>query len=738
MAQGVVGAPGELAEVVVQTTSLSRLESTSRMVQGVVYEAWQNSVERAVALKVLPGAVAADDKAFHRFMREARTAANLSHPNIVGVHGMGQEENTPYYAMEYVDGDTLAQILSKLKGAEPETKTPFGPTDEVAYFGNLAKAFADVADGLQHAHSKGVVHRDIKPSNLILDNEGRVRILDFGLARLEGQDSLTVSGDFVGTPAYMSPEQARRRKIPVDHRTDVYSFGATLYELLTHEQPFRGKDYNDTLSQIIERDPRPPRQLNGRVPQDLETIVLKCLRKDAADRYGTAEALGQDLRRFVRGDPVEAKPPLAWERWRHGLWRNRRRVSFAVLAVLVLSMTAVVAFGLLREARRHRNATYRQRIAEAMNQVGLARSYSLISETQRSEMQDRAEYFLGKSLQLDREKEKRLRAATRMLEEARRISPDSPEAYYHGARIAFMRGREAKSIEQLERALRVAPGFPAAGGLLAAIHEARGAPQRARETLGAFREPGQSASAERWFRAETGRLAGNWEQAETSFGEILRLRAYENQFVRSDAEALIGRGLVRMKMNEYQDAILDFRAAMALTQEDLSTAILLGYCELLKGSPAGLHAAGRWFRSIFASVPSHRSDEAALAIASTYFVVRDFEEALTWTREMTSIVERTRNEVYLLVELGRFLEAFALAQEFPESAAEDAHILSLRGYATAHVLGHETEANDLIEQALKLDSESPSVIGLSLLGKAMMGDAAGGDQTCEDDGDDRS
>ena len=139
--------------------------------------------------------------------------------------------------MEYVDGETLAQILARVKGAEAETETVFGHKDGAAYFESLARAFGDVADGLHHAHSKGVVHRDIKPSNLILDGDGKLRILDFGLAHLEGQDTLTLSGDVVGTPVYMSPEQASRRKIPIDHHTDVYSLGATMYEALTGQPP---------------------------------------------------------------------------------------------------------------------------------------------------------------------------------------------------------------------------------------------------------------------------------------------------------------------------------------------------------------------------------------------------------------------------------------------------------------------------------------------------------------------
>ena len=281
---------------------------------GVVYEAWENSMDRAVALKVLPAGVAADDRAFQRFMQEAKTAGKLSHPNVVPVFFTGMKKQTPFYAMELVEGETLAQILARVKDAEPETETSFGEKDSVVYFGKLARAFADVADGLQHAHSKGVTHRDIKPSNLILDPNGRLRILDFGLARLEGQESLTLSGDFVGTPLYMSPEQARRKKIPVDHRTDVYSLGATMYEAICGRPPFRGKDHADTLSQIIERDPVDPGKVNLRVAKDLETIVLKCLRKDSGDRYGTAEAVGQDLRRFVRGDAIEAKPEARHER----------------------------------------------------------------------------------------------------------------------------------------------------------------------------------------------------------------------------------------------------------------------------------------------------------------------------------------------------------------------------------------------------------------------------------------
>ena len=306
---------------------------------GIVYEAWENSMDRAVALKILPAAVAVDDRAFQRFMQEAKTAGKLGHQNIVPVYSTGIKDGTPWFSMELVAGETLAQFLASTSDAEPETTTPFGKKNDIAYFGNLGRAFAATADGLQHAHSKGVTHRDIKPSNLILDQDGRLRILDFGLARLEGQESLTLSGDFVGTPLYMSPEQARRKRISIDHRTDIYSLGATLYQTLTGQPPFQGKDHHDTLSQIIERDPRPPSQYVERIPGDLETIVLQCLRKDPGDRYGTAEALAQDLRRFVRGETIEARPASRQERLGRFLFRHRKAAG--VLSVMLAATLAL-------------------------------------------------------------------------------------------------------------------------------------------------------------------------------------------------------------------------------------------------------------------------------------------------------------------------------------------------------------------------------------------------------------
>jgi serine/threonine protein kinase/Tol biopolymer transport system component len=359
------------------------LREVGRGGMGVVYEAWQTSMNRRVALKVLPGGFAADSRAVARFVREAQVAGQLHHPNVASVYGLGLEDDTPFYSMEFVEGETLAELLERLQwsakrpsdaerhevfttmseilgdrnatsspskagresggrgGAFPATSRTDTDPSGALYFHALAESFAAVADGLEHAHQQGVIHRDIKPSNLIVDRTGQIRILDFGLARIEGEESITATGDFLGTVMYVSPEQAMTRRAPLDHRTDIYSLGATLYQMLTWQPPFKGKTHQDTLSQIIFRDPPAPRRAYSRVPRDLETIVLKCLRKNPRDRYGTAEALAQDLRRFVRGEPIEARPQSRWEKAARAVWRHKIRIA---AMLVLLGLAAVVAY----------------------------------------------------------------------------------------------------------------------------------------------------------------------------------------------------------------------------------------------------------------------------------------------------------------------------------------------------------------------------------------------------------
>src|SRR5262245_22948713 len=268
---------------------------------GVVYEAVQVPLKRKVALKVLASGLGLTGRAVERFHREAEAAARLHHSSIVAVYATGAQDGTHFYAMELIDGPSMDHVLKCLKssnGPDPTSEATAvspqlaqtGPytgsgstTDAVAeltssslgsgsdYFDRVARLIAEVADALDHAHKQGVIHRDIKPSNLLLSSEGRLSINDFGLARLLEQPGMTMTGEFVGTPAYMSPEQITAGRVPADHRTDIYSLGATLYELLTLQLPFTGAGRDQVLAQIIQKEAPRPRKLNPKVPLDLET-----------------------------------------------------------------------------------------------------------------------------------------------------------------------------------------------------------------------------------------------------------------------------------------------------------------------------------------------------------------------------------------------------------------------------------------------------------------------------------
>jgi serine/threonine protein kinase/tetratricopeptide (TPR) repeat protein len=393
------------------------LREVGRGGMGVVYEAEQRSLNRRVALKVLPMAAALDARQFQRFQLEAQAAACLHHNNIVPVFAVGAEGGVPFYAMQYIEGRSLADVLHELRraeGLEPEPPAPDGgagprlaglsttalarslvsghaasasaqadapdadsPTEgwssrgtpEAAtrstprentnsrpatraavnsgsstrsrdYCRNIAILGLQAAEALDHAHTRGILHRDIKPGNLLLDGEGRLWVTDFGLAQIQGSSGPTLSGDILGTLRYMSPEQALAKRIVIDGRTDIYSLGVTLYELLTLQPAFDGKDRAEILRRIASDEPVPPRKLNPSIPIDLETIIRKALAKEPTERYPTSKDLADDLRRFLDNKPIAAVRPSPWvHAWK---WMQRHR-EVTIVLLLVVSAMAVLA-----------------------------------------------------------------------------------------------------------------------------------------------------------------------------------------------------------------------------------------------------------------------------------------------------------------------------------------------------------------------------------------------------------
>jgi WD40 repeat protein/serine/threonine protein kinase len=336
---------------------------------GVVYEAEQLSLGRRVALKVLPLAATMDPRQLQRFHNEARAAASLHHEHIVPIHAVGCERAVHFYAMQFIEGHSLAELMAARnwpsRGRQPgeagvettggghsprsdcpapaalETRpvaaapTAVTPHDPARYR-RIAEWGIQAAEALEHAHTLGIVHRDVKPANLLVDGRGQLWVTDFGLARTATDAGLTMSGDVLGTLRYMSPEQALAKHGLVDHRTDVYSLGATLYELLTGRPAVEGQDRQAILWRIADEEPPPPRALDRGVPADLETVVLKALAREPADRYATAQEMADDLRRFLEHRPILA-------RRRSGLQRARKWVRRHQAVVTTTAMTLAAA-----------------------------------------------------------------------------------------------------------------------------------------------------------------------------------------------------------------------------------------------------------------------------------------------------------------------------------------------------------------------------------------------------------
>lgn len=295
------------------------MEEIGRGGMGVVYLARQKGLERLVAVKMILASNLASAEHVRRFLAEARAAAQLRHPHIVRIHDVGQIHGQHYFAMEYVEGESLAQRVAR------------GPMS----IEQSLRLIIDVARAVAHSHSQGIVHRDLKPSNILIDAEGRPYVTDFGLAKVFAPGSdMTTTGVIAGTPSYMSPEQAAARRDLIGPAADVYGLGAILYELLTGVPPFREENPLDTLLAVLGRDPIAPRRLNPRIPRLLELVCQKCLDKTPSERYRGAAELADDLERFVRGEAMAIRPPsLAQRIWR---WSRRQPALALHLGALAL------------------------------------------------------------------------------------------------------------------------------------------------------------------------------------------------------------------------------------------------------------------------------------------------------------------------------------------------------------------------------------------------------------------
>ena len=407
--------PSELsAPIVLGDYRVSR--EIGRGGMGVVYEAWQITLKRRVALKVLPLAAALDPKTLGRFKIEAQAAASLHHAHIVPVYQVGCENGVHFYAMQFIEGRSLAELITNLhespaNGATPNqsplpvlrervrvrAQHPAPDTatlalaetthsgNKSAYFRTVAGLARDAALALHYAHQAGVVHRDIKPANLLIDSNLHIWVTDFGLARLQTEVGLTMTGDLVGTLRYMSPEQALGKGAVLDERCDVYGLGATLFELLTLRPAYPGVDRQELLRKIAFDEPPGPQRIDRSIPIELDTIVRKAMAKRAEDRYARAQDLADDLQRFLDHKPVRARRPTPWEVG--GKWVRRHTAAVGALVAVLLVTILALATSLVFISFERAETVRQKSVAEEETRISKLREASLTWSNYVSEMQ---------------------------------------------------------------------------------------------------------------------------------------------------------------------------------------------------------------------------------------------------------------------------------------------------------------------------------------------------------------
>jgi len=649
-------------------------------------------------------------------MREAQTAGKLHHPAIVGVHSLGVEAGTPYYSMEHVEGETLASIILVRSGDKSSTtksaRSPiFAPGESSdSYYTSVAKLFARVAEGLSHAHREGVVHRDIKPSNLMLDVEGRLRILDFGLAYFDDVGTLTLTGEVVGTPFYMSPEQARRETIPVDHRTDIYSLGATLYEILTLTPPFRGRDRLDTLRMVIQSDPASIRAHDPFAPRDLETIVLKCMRKNPNGRYSTAEALAQDLTRFVKGEPIEAKPEGKWVSTARRVHRHSRSI-FATTVVLVAIVTvAWLAVLRSRAETERRLALYPSQLREAVAKMDSGRWVLRSSSPPVEVSAIDFRLFEPRDFQdvIELGGKRSVREAIAELEQLTESCPTEPEAHFQLARAFLELDRRDEAIAALDRALEVDPEFVAADGLR------RHLDRESSKGDGNSRSDSDLGWIDHWQKAQLLLRLGHHD-AEKLFTKLIeRFEREAPPYTGFLTECYLDRAKIRLRKRAYDLAEEDCVRARQRGPSTEGVERLLGTAYLAAGKPD-------LAEHTFERLEAHSKNREVLPfwIVSAYLTIPDCDltPALDWAAKVRDVALKERLTTYLQLRLGNWAGAVVAGRRAVDADPEGlvarqllATSLVRRAFDLLSIdptdgVGTLTELAHACRQALEIDLE---------------------------------
>ncbi len=504
---------------------------------GVVYKAYHRSLRRTVALKIITGGGLRDEIDIARFHIEAEAAARLDHPGIIPVYDVGEHQGNHYYAMAYIDGPSLSEYVGSNAKLLPPRR--------------VAELMEQVCHAVQFAHDRAVIHRDLKPANIMLENGKIPRLADFGLAKNMGEeDGLTMTGQVMGTPSYMAPEQATGKLDEISNRTDVYSLGATLYALLAGKPPFSGGTMLETIRQVVRTEPESLTLVSHPVPRDLQTICEKCLAKSPQDRYASADEVAADLRCFLDGFPISARPLAPWAR---GLrWCQRNPLEAALLGItataLIVGTIVSVRFGL--EANRQA-ATARVALAEANENAQQLR------ESIRESFIFASEDVLAQEPGMQAAREVLLETAQRYYDELVTQTPRDrasrsalAEAQYMLAKVQMAMGKDDPARKTLHEALMIQKQLvaqdPQEALALAALAKTHNQLARlARKRWQGLTQLNATGKLPKEQAAEAERQLQDWQQQAT---EVVRLRKIVIALLPEDPESL--RLLASATMNQ--------------------------------------------------------------------------------------------------------------------------------------------------------------------------------------------
>ncbi len=651
--------------------------------QGRVYEAVHDSLERKVALKVLPEQFGRTPKQVARFRREARAAASLKHPGIVGVYEVGESEGAYYYAMEFVDGAPLSSFIRSQKKPESSSESPLDPDVNAVggYFRWAATVVLDCAEAMGYAHRHGVIHRDIKPSNVLVGCDARVRLSDFGLARIEADPTITRTGIRFGTLSYMSPEHVDGNHL--DTRSDVFSLGVTLYELVTLNRPFPGNTEGEILYRIVNEEVERPRRVRAGIDKDLEAIILKALEKNPSLRYPNGDAMAADLRRYLAHELVEARPWSIFAGVRKWVRRNPKLALAAFFFVLSSGGALIWA----EKYRRQSLVLNEVQVAKMRDQATHAVRVGVLQLAQGATAAARVQFQNALSLEPERMEAKLLlilaeieSSQTSVVRDAQvrmtkilREFPDLAGAHFLRAITLSRKGRDEQANQAVRRAESISSRLPVEVYLHAAVAQETGQYEKALELFHEAVRLAPNAVEYLYSRQCCYLDLGEDRQA---FGDAWMIAHTAS----TDSWAHRNLGDISLVLGDPKDSIESYEKALALDPVDL---------------PTRLH------KSLTLSLSGNGKD----AEAEVSDLLLGFsEDPRVWTTNALSLLRQ-----------GRFLEGRASVERAISLAPGDGY--SRRVLGDCFLLGAESEkAQESYQLAFKDPISAPaSSYGMALV-----------------------